>query len=64
MDLRHLAAHYAALPSVRRARGHWLGVPERHQGQLLTDHFALGTAKAMFSYGEKPLPYTLACCEG
>jgi hypothetical protein len=50
---------------VKRARGHWIGIPERHQGQLLTDHFALGTASVMIEgYGVKPLPYTLACCEG
>jgi len=64
MDLRDFTAVHAKRPSVKRARGHFLAVPERHQGQLLTDHFAMGTAEAMWAYGEKPLPYTLACCEG
>jgi hypothetical protein len=64
MDLRHFTAEHATRPSVVRARGHFLGVPERHQGQLLTDHFAMGTTAAMWAYGERPLPYTLACCEG
>ena len=64
MDLRDFTAEHAKRPSVKRARGHFLAVPERHQGQLLTDHFAMGTAEAMWAYGEKPLPYTLACCEG
>ena len=32
--------------------------------QQVSDHFAMGTKDVMFAYAEKPMPYTLACCEG
>jgi hypothetical protein len=64
LDLRAFAADFAARASVQRARGHFLAMPERYQGQQVTDHFALGTLSAVWAYAARPLPYTAACCEG
>jgi len=30
----------------------------------VTDHFWMGTLEAMLASASRPLPYTLACCEG
>lgn len=61
IDLRHFAREFAERPSVRAARGHFWACPERSEGQVLTDHFAMGTMDAMLAYGERPLPYTQVC---
>jgi hypothetical protein len=64
MDLRVYAKVHAEFPSVKQARGHFMSCPERHQGQEINDHFAVGSAGAMYAYGSRPMPYTMACGEG
>ena len=34
-DLRAYAREFAERPSVKRARGHFFAIPERHQGQVI-----------------------------
>lgn len=62
-DLRHFASEFGSRPSVQRARGHFLAIPERAP-QIVTDQFVIGTPQAVFAYAQKPLPFTAACCEG
>jgi hypothetical protein len=33
-DLRALALEFALRPSVKRARGHFIAIPERYQGEV------------------------------
>jgi hypothetical protein len=42
VDLRDLVSDFALRPKVTNANGHFIIIPERHQGQRISDHFALG----------------------
>jgi len=62
LDLRHLQAELGGRDSSRRARGHFISIPERTLMQIV-DHFAIGTPEAMYLYAKQQRPYTASCCE-
>jgi hypothetical protein len=63
LDLRLFERDMAEREPTKKARGHYIVIPERSR-QVITDHMAMGTPETMYLYAKQAFPYVRDCCEG